>query len=206
MLGTIKIVHDRILGWERGRIFFHQDFVDMDSQGSVRIALCELTRDGLIYRLARGIYLFPKFTEGESPKAIIPSPDTIAEALADSELSRIVPYGDIAAKKLGLTSMTISEYRYLTDGAPRKISLSNGRKIWLNHTSEVKIFGYRNDMMQMIASAIRYLGEDKISDWDERILREHLSKVPEKDFQRDIKIPPAWVQDIMFGLRYGKSK
>ena len=204
MLGTPKLVRDRIMGWERGRIFFHQDFVDMDSQGAVRIALSEMAREGFIFRLARGIYLYPQYSDGESHKAIIPSADTIAEAVAECELSRIAPYGDIAAKRLGLTSMSISEYRYLTDGAPRKISLSSGRKIWLNHTSEVKMFGYRNETMQLIASAIRYLGEEKITDWDESVLRDHLSKVPEKDFLRDIRIPPAWVQNIMFGLRYGK--
>lgn len=204
MLGTPKLVRERIMGWERGRIFFHQDFVDMDSQGAVRIALSEMAREGFIFRLARGIYLYPQYSDGESHKAIIPSADTIAEAVAECELSRIAPYGDIAAKRLGLTSMSISEYRYLTDGAPRKISLSSGRTIWLNHTSEVKMFGYRNETMQLIASAIRYLGEEKITDWDESVLRDHLSKVPEKDFIRDIRIPPAWVQDIMFGLRYGK--
>lgn len=96
--------------------------------------------------------------------------------------------------------MSISTLKYLTDGAPRVISLAKGRKIYFNHMSEVKMFDFRNGTMQMISSAIRALGADMISEREKQILQEAIRKVPEEEFERDITIPPAWVQTIMHEL------
>ncbi len=38
--------------------------------------------------------------------------------------------------------MMISMQKYLTDGSPRVISLSATKKIYFNHTSEVKMFAF----------------------------------------------------------------
>ena len=87
--------------------------------------------------------------------------------------------------------------RYGTDGASRVINLAKGRKIYFNHTSEVKMFDFCNETMQMISSAIRALGAEMIGEREKQILQEAIRKVPEKDFEKDITIPPAWVQVIM---------
>lgn len=197
MDSTNKQVRDRIYSWERGRIFFIQDFSDLDSQGSLRIILCELVSEEIILRLARGIYCYPRIVDGTY---FIPSDEAIAYALAYKEKVRILPYGDKAAFRLGLTGLKISENRYLTDGAPRKISLANGRKIYFIHTSEVKMFSFGNETMQMISSAIRVLGRDMIGAEQMRVLRERIRTVPEDEFKKDIVIPPEWVQMIMLEL------
>ena len=120
MVGTEKSIRDRVLSWDRGKIFFIQDFIDLGSQGSTRIALCNLVSDKMIYRLARGIYCFPEIING---KTVLPSDESIAYALAFKEKVRIIPYGDIAAYRLGLSGMRISSNTYLSDGAPRNIKL-----------------------------------------------------------------------------------
>ena len=76
--------------------------------------------------------------------ATIPEPETIAYALAAKDRFRIIPYGDQAAYKLGLTGLRISDLKYLTDGDPRHIKLAKGRKVYFNHTSEVRMFDYCN--------------------------------------------------------------
>lgn len=76
---------------------------------------------------------------------------------------RIIPYGDHAAYKLGLTGLQVSNLKYLTDGASRVINLSSDKKIFFNHTSEVKIFDFCNETMQMISAAIRALTEECIA-------------------------------------------
>lgn len=69
------------------------------------------------------------------------------------------------------------------------------------YTSEVKMFDFCNETMQMISSAIRALGEELIDEDRRRILREHLRSIPDKDFNRDITIPPAWVGKLMTEIR-----
>ena len=202
MEGTLKQMREMLRTWERGRFVFTDDFASLESQGSVRIALCTMVKEGLLHRLARGIYYYPKVSGNIDYRTnyLLPSEETIAYAVAERERMRIIPYGDQAAKKLGITGMSISMLKYLTDGAPRVINLAKGRKIYFNHTSEVKMFDFCNETMQMISSAIRELGAEMIGEKEKLILQDVIRKVPEKDFEKDITIPPAWVQVIMLEL------
>lgn len=196
------MVWEKIRKMERGSIFFIDDFIEIGSLGSVRLALMELKKQGLIVRPARGIYCYPRI-HGEYSGIITPSPESIAEALAAKERVRIVPYGDNAACKLGLTGIQVSNLRYLTDGASRTINLASGKKIFFNHTSEVKIFDFCNETMQMISAAIRMLTEESLNPEKIRIIHKHLRTVPEDEFSKDISIPPAWVGKIILDIWNG---
>ena len=202
MYGTLTQMRGMLRSWERGRFVFTDDFASLESQGSVRIGLCQLVKDGVLHRIARGIYYYAGITGDINVKTsfVMPSEETIAYAVAERERIRIIPYGDQAAKKLGITGMSISMLKYLTDGAPRVINLAKGRKIYFNHTSEVKMFDFCNETMQMISSAIRALGADMIGEREKQILQEAIRKVPDKEFEKDITIPPAWVQAIMLEI------
>ena len=199
MNGTLTQMRGMLRSWERGRFVFTDDFASLESQGSVRIGLCQLVKDGVLHRIVRGIYYYAGITGDINVKTsfVMPSEETIAYAVAERERIRIIPYGDQAAKKLGITGMSISMLKYLTDGAPRVINLAKGRKIYFNHTSEVKMFDFRNETMQKISSAIRAIGTDMIGEREKQILQEAIRKVPEEDFNADISIPPAWVQSLM---------
>ncbi len=197
MLGVTERMRERIRSWERGRIFFCDEFADLESPQAVRFALMTLVNENLIVRLARGVYCRPELEGEYGTRMILPSPETIAETVAAREKVRIIPYGDIAARELGLSGMVISDLKYLTDGTDRRICLSKGRKIYFNHTDEVKVFGYRNETMRKTAFAVRFLGEDGIDAEKRRIIHGHLRTVPEEDFKRDILIPPAWVGKII---------
>ena len=197
MDGVTQKMRDMIRGWDRGRIFFLDDFATLESPGAVRFALLGMVKEGFVIRLARGVYCYPEISGEFGMKRIIPSDERIAYCIAEREKVRIIPYGDQAAYKLGLTTMRISDLKYLTDGAPRKINLSATKKIYFNHTDEVKMFGYRNETMQDIASAIRFLTEEMIDGERKRVIHKRLRTVPEEDFRHDITIPPAWVGKII---------
>lgn len=206
IIETVKSrMRQMIMEWERGRIFFLEDFSCIENPIAVRLYLCELVSEGFIVRLARGIYCKPGVSEGEySNSYILPDADRIAHALADRENVRIIPYGDVAAEKLGLTGLVVSSRHYLTDGSPRVISLSATNKIYFSHTSEVKMFAFRNETMQMLSSAIRSLGAEFFDDEDKkRRMRELLRTVPEDEYNSDINLPPAWVGKILGDLWNG---
>lgn len=199
MLGVQKMVLEKIRQMDRGTIFFIDDFIELGSSGAVRIALMELKKQGIILRLARGIYCYPQI-RSEYSGFITPTPETIADTLAKKERVRIIPYGDNAAYKLGLTGLQVSNLKYLTDGASRVINLSSGKKIIFNHTSEVKIFDFCNETMQMVSAAIRALTEEYLDGEKKRIIHQHLRAVPEEEFRKDITIPPAWVGKIILEI------
>ena len=184
----------------RGRIFFAQEFYGLWPDSSVRFALSNLARDGKIARLARGVFCFPQLTE-YGMKMILPQPDDIACAVAEKTNVRIVPVGDQAAYNIGLTGLNFNASTYLTDGAPRRIHLSNGRTIEFRHTSEMRIFAFASKRMQAISSAIRAIGRENISDDDRDVLKWQLSTVSGKDFRRDLQLCPEWVRNILYELR-----
>ena len=199
MIGIKTLVLEKIRKMPRGTIFFIDDFIELGSLGSVRLALMELKKEGLILRPARGIYCYPKI-RSEYSGFITPTSESIAEALAAKERVRIIPYGDQSAYRLGLTGLQLSNLKYLTDGPSREINLTEGKKIFFNHTSEVKMFDFCNETMQMVSSAIRVLTEECLDGEKKRKIHKHLRTVPDEEFMKDITIPPAWVGEIMLEI------
>ena len=190
----------RLAGQGRGRIFFAQEFYDLWPEGTVRYSLSVLAEKGQIVRLARGVFCFPRISE-HGMKMLLPEPDTIAEAIAGKTKVRIVPVGDQAACLVGLTGLSFNRYVYLTDGAPRKINLSNGRKIEFRHTSEMRIFAFSNRKMQLISNAVRALGKENIREGERDVLKWQLDSVPAADFEKDILLCPGWVRDLLLDLK-----
>ena len=199
MIGIKTLVLEKIRKMPRGTIFYIDDFIELGSLGSVRLALMELKKEGLILRPARGIYCYPKI-RSEYSGFITPTAESIAEALAAKERVRIIPYGDQSAYRLGLTGLQLSNLKYLTDGPSREINLTEGKKIFFNHTSEVKMFDFCNETMQMVSSAIRVLTEECLDGEKKRKIHKHLRTVPDEEFMKDITIPPAWVGEIMLEI------
>ncbi|WP_424928131.1 DUF6088 family protein [Amaricoccus tamworthensis] len=77
---TTSNIKQRIIGKGRGAIFAPTDFLDIGSRASVDQALSRLADQGVIRRLARGLYDYPK----KSPRFgfLSPSADDIAKAVA----------------------------------------------------------------------------------------------------------------------------
>lgn len=184
----------------RGRIFFAQEFYDLWPPSSVRFTLSGMATEGTVVRLARGVFCYPCLSE-YGMKMILPTPDEIAHAIADKTKVRIVPYGDEAAFLVGLTAFRLSSMTYLTDGAPRKIHLSNSRTIEFRHTSEMRIFAFRNSKMQLISNALRALKRDNIGPAEKEVLKWRLDSIPSEEFNEDIPLCPGWVRELLLDLK-----
>lgn len=177
-----------------GKIFFISDYSGLGTPDAVRKALVRLCGDEKIIRLAQGVYYKPKIDKELGLGLLLPNIDDIAQAIAKRDHSRIVPTGDTALNLLGLSTQVPANAVYITDGSPRRISVGNGRGILFKHTSDLRALCYRSKLMMLIVSAMRTIGEGKITDEQMRILKNHLSNVPEEDFNEDIKLTPAWVR------------
>ena len=184
----------------RGRIFFAQEFYDLYPESSVRYSLSNLAKEGQIARLARGVFCYPRLTE-HGMKMILPDTDEIAKAVAAKTHVRIVPYGDQAAYLAGLTGVQFSSTTYLTDGAPRKIHLTNGRTLEFRHTSEMRIFAFKNRKMQLLSNAVRALGRENIKVAEREALKWYLDGISAQEFESDIQLCPEWVRDILLDLK-----
>ena len=49
----------------------------------------------------------------------------------------------------------------------------------------------------LVVTAMRTIGENKITDEERNVLIEHAKNVSDNDFNHDIKLAPAWVRKIL---------
>ncbi|MDL2262942.1 type IV toxin-antitoxin system AbiEi family antitoxin domain-containing protein, partial [Bacteroidales bacterium OttesenSCG-928-I21] len=173
-----KIV-EKIKKHKRGKIFFADDFALLGSADSIRQALHSLQKSGLLVRVANGIYSYPKINKYKwlEAKYLLPSIDEIAHAIAKRDKARIVPTGIHALNLLNLSTQVPANVIYLTDGAARHINIGNGKGILFKHTSEVKRLAYKSEFLMLIVSALREIGEEKITDEQKKIIKSHFSHI-----------------------------
>lgn len=105
-MATLKITQ-RIKAKGRGAIFAPSDFLDMGSRASVDQALSRLADQGMIRRLTRGLYDYPKISSRIG--ILSPSTDDVAKAIArkDNQVLQVSPA--MAANQLGLSTQVPSK-------------------------------------------------------------------------------------------------
>ena len=140
---------------------------------------------------------YPKEDKEYGLGIIYPSVEDIAQAIAKRDKAKIVPMGAYALNRLGLSTQMHMNVVFLTNGAPRRIKIGNGRGILFKHSSSGKNFAYKSELMMLVVTAMRTIGENKITDEERNVLVEHAKNVNDNDFKHDIKLAPAWVRKIL---------
>ncbi len=187
---------------KRGKIFFADDFALLGSADSIRQALVSLQKSDLLVRVATGIYCYPKINKFEwlDEKYILPTIDEIARAIAKRDKIRIVPTASHALNALGLSTQVPTNVVYITDGAARRINVGKGRGILFKHTSEVRRLSFKSELLMLIDSALREIGEGKVRPHELEIIKEKLKYTTQKDIDRDIDLMPVWIRKIILKL------
>ena len=192
----IKIIM-RLRGKGRGSIVFQQDYAECGSPSAVKSAFFRLYVDGVLIRLAHGVYLYPKEDTEYGIGFAYPSIEEIAQAIAKRDKAKIVPTGAYALNRLGLSTQIPMNVVFLTNGTPRQIKVGNGRGILFKHSSSGKNFAYKSELMMLVVSAMRTIGKEKITEKEKSLLIEHVRTLSDKEFNHDIKLVPAWVRKIL---------
>ena len=201
MDSTQKNIKSRIVKAGRGRCIFSQDFAQYGTQNAVRLAFFRLVQEGLIIRVAQGIYWYPKIDKELGLGVLFPDTDTIAYAVAARDNARIVPDANAALNMLGFSTQVPANTVYLTSGVGRRINLQigNGNSIFFKHTSNGSLFAYKSKLMLLLVLSIREIGPN-LRDDEKELIRKHLSHISEKDYKHDIQFVPGWIRDIFIKL------
>ena len=106
---------------KKGVLIFSEDFSDIGNSKSISKNLEILVNEGILLRVARGIYYLPKIDKQMG--ALLPDIEQVAKAIAEREKARIVSSGLSAIQKLGLSTQVPLKAVYYTDGSPRKLKI-----------------------------------------------------------------------------------
>ncbi len=185
----------------RGSVFVPGDFVALGNRQSVDFALHRLVKSGVLRRLARGIYDYPK----SHPQLglLSPSVEAIANALAGRDKLRLQPSAAYAANLLHLTEQVPAKAVFLTDGPSRRIKIG-AREIVLKRTTP-KAMAASGRMSGLVIQALKHLGRQHVT--MERIapLRTLLKEKDRKQLKEDIDVAPAWMRSFLLSVAEGKE-
>jgi len=190
---TNKLVA-KLRGLGRGYVFNSADFRNLGSRSALDQALSRLTRQGVIRRLAPGLYHYPRI----NPKLggiMNPLPDAVAKAVARKTDSRVVSSGALAANALGLSTQVPAQMIYLTDGPPRKIRI--GSQTILFRYATPRTMAVSGRISAVVFQALRYLGREGVTDSVIRKLKRTLSGKDKKTLKKDIPHAIGWMRPIL---------
>lgn len=179
-----------------GEMFFAEDFYQYGSPGNIRLTLFRLENEGVLERLAQGIYLKPK--RDPLLGTIYPSIEEIAKQIAQRDKARIAPTGIFALYLLGLTTQIPLKAVYLTDGSQREIKIGN-RTIQLKKTVP-RSFAIKDELLHLIVQAFKEIGEKKVTEEFLKMIQPHISQLNEQVLQMQLKYAPVWIQKTIKNL------
>lgn len=189
---TTKI-KQRIIGKGRGAIFAPTDFLDIGSRASVDQALSRLADQGVIRRLTRGLYDYPR----QSPRfgLLSPSADDIARAVARKDNHILQPSPAMAANQLGLSTQVPSNPTYMTDGPTRTKKI--GRQVIQFRNASPKTLVGAGSKTGAVFQALRYVGQDRVDDQVIGKIARTLDAKDRAQLARQSKHVPAWMHPVV---------
>jgi len=157
------------------------------------MTLLRLVRNNSIRRLARGLYDCPK----THPVLGLLSPpvESIAEALAGRDGTRVQASGAYAANLLHLSEQVPAKIVYHTDGASRQVRVGR-QTIILKNTAPSRLRAH-DRMSGLVIQALRYLGKTHVNDNTVKRLERKLSADDRKQLLADLAYAPTWIGNIM---------
>lgn len=180
----------------RGSIFFANDMVQYGQRQSVLKALERMAAAGMILRVARGIYCYPKIDKELGLGILYPSLDEIAQAVAKRDKARIAPTGVYALNVLGLSTQVQMNVVYLTDGTARRLKVGNGKGILFKHTAP-KNLAFKSKTAMYITSALKELGQSGVTQEHKAKIKELLQEEEKENVLSDAALIPSWIMDII---------
>jgi len=192
-LSSDKQILAKIKKAKRGTLFFICDFATIGTPDTIRQALQRLVKSGEIDRVSAGIFVRPQ--KDEIIGKVMPDIEDIAKAIARRDRARIVPTGDYALNRLGLSTQVPMNIVYLSDGTARKIKIGNYTIVFKKVAPKnVAAIG---EISRLAIQALKTIEKENITEREVKHIQSVLQNEKPTQLEYDIRLAPAWIQDIM---------
>lgn len=188
----------RIKRRKPGWVFTPRDFLDVGSRAAVDKVLSRLVKQGMVRRLDRGVYDYPK----QHPKlgTLSPDYDDLARALAGGDL--VFPSGAVAANTLGLSTQVPAKSFYVTNSTVRSRCIA-GQTIKLKR-ARVALLDNVHDKTNFVLQALSYLGKTNMDDQVIQRCVRVLSDSDMQDLNKAMQHIPSWMADTLHRIQRAK--
>lgn len=187
-----ETLRKRIEAMPEDSVLFRSDFPEYHSE-FVGETLAELTKEGVLVKLAQGIYAKPRMSRFG---AVLPSVEKIVQAIAVRDNAKVLPSGMTALNALGLSTQVPMNYTYLTTGSERTVKLTN-RQVVLKR-GVPKNFWYETRLIALLVQALKILKQENVGQEELQIIRSLIEKEPDKEaLAKDVDKMPAWMKRLI---------
>lgn len=185
-------LRERIEALPEDSVLFRTDFPEYHSE-FVGGTLAELTQEGMLVKLAQGVYAKPRRSRFG---LVLPSVDKIVQAIAARDNAEVLPSGMTALNVLGLSTQVPMKYSYLTTGSERIIKLEN-QEIKLKR-GVPKNFCYETKLIALLVQALKTLKQQNVGEEELQVIRNLISREPDRSaLAKDVDMMPVWMKRIV---------
>ncbi len=191
-------IKERISHIEVGKLFTINDFEDINNDNLVTRTLSRLQNEGVIVRVATGIYMPPKKTQFG---ILYPTIDQVAQKIAERDKAQIMPTGDTALNVLGFSTQVPMNAVYITNGAKRKVKVGKRNIIFRNAVQ--KNFQFKGKLLPLIIIALKELGENRVTDEIKNKITKLVSdsnKEERETMMHDLYLSPVWIKELLLPI------
>lgn len=180
---------------QRGVVPFSAvDFADLGTRAAIDQALSRLARRGILRRLGRGLYIYPR-PSPSTGKTQMPTADAVAQAFARKLGHRIQPSRPYAANLLRLSTQVPAKRVYITDGRTRVVKVGP-HTLYFNRV-EPSTLAAQGQVAPLVFQALRDIGKNRVSGADVARLRQLLPEKDRKELLKNIRYAPGWMQPVL---------
>lgn len=181
-----------IAGHGRGWSFSSRDLMQKFTRQQADNLLSDLSAQGKIRRIVRGMYDYPKYSEFLG-KELSPDIDQVARAYARKFNWRIEISGDSALNYFGLSTQVPGTYIYLSDGASKSYDIM-GTTLKFKK-SQLKNIGFKHSESSLIVQALNALGKEHITDNVIKKIREQIDPKKYEKILKDTQSSTVWIYE-----------
>lgn len=186
-------IEARIKRAKPGCIFLPSDFKDLGTSTAIRKALSRLVEQKVLVRMGQGIYVTAMHDKvfGE----VLPSIEEIATSLAKKERVKIMPSGQYALNKIGLSTQVSMKLVYLTNGTKKNINIGKGSIVFQPTTA--KKLAMIGSISSLVLLGLEELDLKQLSKSEIEKVKKILEKEDEKKLKHDLKLASAKISDFV---------
>jgi hypothetical protein len=184
----------RIRGHGKGWVFSSHDFIGDFRRYEVDQTLSSLTEVGVIRRIMRGIYDYPRHSE-ILKRQVACDLNQVAAALARKFNWTILPEGNTALNALGLSTQIPAKYIYFSSGPNRTYDM-DGQPLEFRKKSsrETRL---RHPESMLVVHALKTLGETHVTPELIAKLKGRYSATQWHKIKSDTTTVTGWIYDII---------
>ncbi|MEY4803875.1 MAG: hypothetical protein RL331_388 [Bacteroidota bacterium] len=186
-------IESRVKRSAPGQLILPTDFKDFGTSTAIRKTLSRLVEQKVLVRMGQGIYVVP--IQDKIFGEVLPSIEEIAASLAKKERVKIMPTGQYALNKIGLSTQVPMKMVFLTNGTKKSISIGKSSIVFQPTTA--KKMAMTGTISSLLFLGLAELDLDQLSELEIEKIINLLEKEDAKKLKHDLKLAPSRISDFV---------